>query len=188
MLSEAEQQGWRVFKAEDSGNTPSEFDSRLSKNKPNFIFFNGHGNGGAISGTNNEILVDTATASKLSGTVVFARSCSALTTLGKSAVEGGCTAFVGYRGLFIVPHFNEYESTPGKDPLANPVMAVSNLVGLHILKGDTVANAVVAAQTKAAELMLKTLASKEQYDAAVFRALFQNFQALGFEGNSDAKL
>jgi hypothetical protein len=170
IISEAGNRGWKVFKAEDRSNTASEFDSRLEKNKPNFIFFNGHGDDGAVSGIDNEILVDIPTASKLSGTVVFARSCSALSSLGKSAVESGCTAFVGYRGSFIVPHLDEYESLPLQNPLARPVMEVSNLVGLHILKGDTVANSVASAQNKAAELMLKTLASKEQYDAFLFVA------------------
>lgn len=187
VLKDAESLGWKADSVENEKNNGRELQSRLSKTNPDFIFFNGHGNDGAVFGHKNEALVDSASAHVLGNRVVFARSCSALNLLGKEAVKKGCRAFIGYAGQFLIPRTNEYESTPLRDKTARPVLEVSNLVGKLLLKGDTVGQAVDAAQQKAADLMLKMLASQEPYDAATFRALHQNYSVLSFVGDPDAK-
>ncbi|MCX6770980.1 MAG: hypothetical protein NTX79_02910 [Candidatus Micrarchaeota archaeon] len=188
ILDDAQKAGWKVDRVEDGKCVETELDSRLSKNKPVFVFFNGHGSNVSIHGNNNEKLVDDKSASKLAGTIVFARSCAALNGLGKAAVKDGCRAFIGYSGSFIVPHINELESTPLRDQTAKPVLEVSNLVGKHILKGDTVQNSIGAAQSKASDTILKMLVSSEPYDGATFRALYQNSAFLGFVGDPNAKI
>ncbi len=191
VLSEAEKHSWKSYPAENEQNTRSNVHSRIGKNQPNFVFFNGHGteDGLAVCGYKNEIILDSGSASCLSGRIVFSRSCYTLSGLGKLAVnEHGCSAFIGHTGLFIIPHSDEYESTPNRNPLAKPVLEVSNLAATHILKGDTVENSVAASIGKANELMLKMLVSREPADAAILRALYKNSSNLGFEGNPNARL
>jgi len=188
IIGDALEHGWKVDRVENEHCVEAELDSRLEKNRPAFVFFNGHGSESSIHGNKNGKLVDIGSASKLSGTITFARSCAALKSLGGAAVEMGCTAFIGYSGSFIVPHTNELEATPIRDMVAMPVMEVSNLVGKHLLKGDGVQNSVDAAQAKARDIMLKMLSSTEPYHAATFRALYQNYLVLGFVGNPDAKV
>jgi hypothetical protein len=186
IINEAEELGWKTNPVEDEKNTKHEIESRLAKIKPDFIFFNGHGSEESLHGYRDEKIVDLSSASILAGKVVFARSCSALKKLGNEAVNKGCKAFVGYRGEFLIPRKNAYESTPKQDPVAKPVLEVSNIVGKLILKGDDVQTAVDAAQRKASDLMLKMLASGEPYDGATFRALYQNYSILSFAGDPKA--
>lgn len=188
VIKEAENLGWKTDLAEDEKNTKNEIRSRLTKTKPDFIFFNGHGDEETLYGHEDKEIVGIDSVKILTDKIVFARSCSALVKLGKKAAENGCKAFVGYRDEFIFPRLNAYESTPKKDPLAKPVLEVSNMVGKLILKGDDVKTAVDAAQRKASELILKMLMSEEPYHAATFRALYQNYNALSFEGDSNAKV
>lgn len=188
ILQDAENLGWKTDKVENEKNTKEEIESRISKTKPNFVFFNGHGSEASIHGHDNEKLVDISTVSILANKIVFARSCSALKKLGKQAVSVGCQAFVGYSGEFLIPRMHAYESRPKQDPLAKPVMEVSNLVGKLILKGDNIHTAVDNAQKKAGDLILKMLASDEPYHAATFRALYQNYSTLSFEGDPEAKI
>ena len=187
IISDAKALGWHVEKAENEKNTAEELHSRL-KNKPNFVFFNGHGNDSSIHGHNNETIIDISSASLLTGTIAFARSCSALKVFGKEAVKSGCTSFIGYEGLFLIPRVFEYESSPSINPAAKPVLEVSNIVGKLLLKGCTVQTAVNASQAKACSLMLKMLSSNEPHDKAAFTALYQNSSALSFAGDPNARI
>ena len=187
IIEDAQKLGWKVETAEDEKNNEQEVASRLAKNKPNFVFFNGHGTDQSVHGYKDMKIIDVQSASKLSGSIVFARSCSALNSLGKEAVKRGCPAFIGHRGLFLIPRVFEYECQPGLNPTAKPVLDVSNIVGKHILKGDTAQVAVNASQAKAGNLMLKMLSTTEPHNAAVFLALYQNSSTLGFEGDPNAR-
>ena len=188
ILSEAEKRGWKIHRVEDEKNNEQEIVSRLDKTRPNFVFFNGHGNEETIYGHDNQKIVGLASSSSLSDKIVFARSCSALKKLGQKAVRDGCKAFIGYKGEFLIPRLHSYESTPKQDPVAKPVLEVSNMVGQLILKGDKVGVATDAAQRKASDLILKMLTSEEPYHAATFRALYQNFNTLSFEGDAQARV
>lgn len=177
---------WVINKIEDKNSNKKELFSRVKKNRPNLIIFNGHGENDYICGYANECLIDINSASILDKTVVFSRSCSALNELGKESVSKGCIAFIGYNDEFQIPRVNEFEATPLRDPTTKPVMEVSNLVAKQLLKGASVKEAVTAAKKKASELILKMLTSKEPYDAAAFKALFNNHLSLDFEGDSEA--
>lgn len=188
VLAAAERQNWKRDRAEDRNDTRAEVQSRLEKNDYDFVFFNGHGTEGgtAILGNNDEAVMDTGSSDLLEGTIVYARSCFVLNVLAKKAISCKCAAFIGHRGLFIIPHMDEFESTPTRNPVARQVLEVSNLVAMHILKGDTVENSVKFSQDRASELMLKTIVSRKPEDIAVFRALYTNFSTLGFEGKGQA--
>ncbi|MBI4214707.1 hypothetical protein HY546_01810 [archaeon] len=187
LITDAESRGWNLSRVEDEKATESEVESRLLKEALDIVCFNGHGSDDAVYGYQDQKLVDVSSAGLLKDKVVFARSCSALNALGKTAVKAGCKAFVGYNGKFLISHTNEYAAKPLSDPTARRVMEVSNIVAKVILRGNSVKEAVNAAQLRAGELILKMFSSQEPYDAAAFRALYHNYGILSFEGNPEAK-
>lgn len=186
IIKEAESRGWNADIVEDENNTGNEIESRLKKTSPDFVFFNGHGTPASIHGHKNDKVIDVKSASLLKEKVVYARSCDALSELGTEAVNKGCKAFIGYKGKFLIPRTNEYESTPAKDKTARPVLQVSNIIGKRLLKGATVQKAIDDTQSRARELMLEMLGSEEPYDAATFKALYRNYSLLSFEGDARA--
>ncbi|MFH1306210.1 MAG: hypothetical protein ABIH83_00950 [Candidatus Micrarchaeota archaeon] len=186
IMSYAQGLGWDVNKMDDEDNTAEQLHSRLSKITYNFVFFNGHGHANCILGYKNKEILVTSGGGLLNGAISYARSCDALNDLGKRAVEKGCLAFIGYKTKFLLPYANEYISSPLRDPVAKPVLEVSNLIPKLILKGTKVKTAVKAAKAKSISLIFKMLGSIEPFDAASFRALLHNHDALDFEGNPDA--
>jgi hypothetical protein len=188
VLALATDLGWDSNKAEDEHNTKKEVQNRLRKTNPDFVFFNGHGDPSCITGYKKEKLVTDKSASLLSEKIVYARSCDALGRLGKAAVSKGCKAFIGYAGKFMIPRTAKYESTPLKDETAKPVMEVSNIIPKKVLDGSSVYKAVDASQSRAREFMLKMLSSEKPYDSATFRALWNNYNFLSFEGNPKSKV
>jgi hypothetical protein len=190
LIREAKDRGWKVDRAEDENATQAEVASRLTKIAHDFILFNGHGtpSGDAIYGHGEEKVIDTGSTGLLAKKIVYARSCGVLEALGASAAGNGCAAFIGYVGDFYIPRVNEYESVPLRDPSARPVLEVSNMIGKLILKGDSVMEAMTAAQRRAEHLLLKMLSSGEPYDSASFKALYNNYLNLAYRGNADARV
>lgn len=180
--------GWNADKAENENNTRKEVEKRLKKTAPDFVFFNGHGDPNSVTGYMREELVTAKSATLLSKKIVYARSCDALDGLGNAAVEGGCKAFIGYKGKFMIPRTAKFESTPLRDETAKPVMEVSNVIPQKVIHGSSVAKAVEASQLMAKDLMLKMLSSQEPYDSATFRALWNNYNLLSFVGNPNASV
>ena len=177
VISQAQNKGWKVEEA----NTGVAVQSRLAKNNPDLVLFNGHGNEDCILGNNNDVLVNTENAELLAGKTVFARACSSLRKLGKQAVSKGCNAYVGYADNFVFFTINEMEATPLKDPAAKPALEVSNTVALKLVEGNSVVSAVAAARKKSVEWMTKMLASKEPYARQTFDSLLLNHLRLGIE-------
>ncbi len=186
VITEARSLGWQVDRMEDADNTSSQLQSRLSKTPYNFVFFNGHGNRDCVCGDKNGEIITTVQGGLLGRSITYARSCDALTALGKEAVAQGCPAFIGYRTSFLLPYTNEYALTPLKDPAARPVIEISNTVPRLILKGATVRKAVEFARSKSGRMLIRMLGSGEPLDSAVFRALYHNHDALSFEGDPDS--
>ena len=178
---------WHVEKADYDKAIRNEFESRV-KNKPDFIFINGHGSSVNVCGHKRNILVDFDNCKSLKNTITFTRACNCVTKLGKKAVSNGCIAFIGYWKEFWVPRLHSYESTPLKDPLAKPVLEVSNVIPNSLIKGHTVEEAINNSHKVSEKHLLRLITSKEQYDRAILRAMVNNASALSFEGDRNAKI
>lgn len=186
LVQDALDKDWKVDCMNNEKNTRNELESRLEKNKTSFVVLNGHGTDHSIHGHNNAIVLDEGNAPILTGTVVFTRSCSAVNALGKISTEKGCTAFIGYKGKFIIPYIFEQIATPLEDSCAKPVLNASNAVAHSLIKGHTVKEAVNNAKIQAYKWMGKMLSSEEPYNGATFRALLSNDIQLSFEGTAEA--
>ncbi|MBU0662545.1 MAG: hypothetical protein ABH854_04725 [Candidatus Diapherotrites archaeon] len=187
VVKSAEGLGWVVDKSDGSKANAAEVQSKLRKNRADFVFFNGHGSKSQMYGHNHESILDVSSAHLLDGSIVFSRACNCVAGLGKSAVKKGCRAFIGYKGNFWIPRTHGRELTPLRDTAAKPVLEVSNQVPLSILKKCTVSESVSSAKRLAVKYILKLILSEEPHDRAALRALSQNDDCLIFEGNGDAR-
>ncbi len=183
----ATQKNWHVEKSDGEKATKQDFESRIN-NKPNFIFINGHGAKDVVVGHAHIPLVNLSNCSLLKNTITFTRACNCIQELGKKSVEEGCTAFIGYSKEFWVPRLHSYESTPLKDPLAKPVIEVSNSIPISIIKGHSVEESINNSKSLAEKHLLKLILSKEPNDRAVLRAMLNNISALDYEGKKDARI
>ncbi len=186
IIDEAKRLGWDVQKEEKEAVEESRIHSRLSSHY-NLIIFNGHGEPNAVYGHEGEAVLSSADARLLSTSITYIRACAALSGLGKAAVKEGAAAVVGYRGDLWIPQVNEYKATPLKDPAAQPVMEVSNLVATKLLKGSSVTEAVEGAQHRTNSLVEAILLRNDFYDNPTLQALVYNDAVLGFEGNGNAR-
>lgn len=103
VIDEAKQRGHSVLDLVGAKANRKTFHSYVKKNSPLLIFFNGHGSERAITGHNDEVLVEVDSGDELlKDSVVYARSCHAAKALGPSAVAKGAKAFIGYKREFTV--------------------------------------------------------------------------------------
>ncbi len=187
IITQAEQKGWTVSKADGPNANRKGVRSKLEKIAPNFVVFNGHGNQNEIFGQNSESLIDKDSTALLKNTMAFARSCECLLGLGESAIQNGCHSFIGYSGQFIFPMLHQWEANPLQDSAARPVLEASNQIALKIIKGATAEEAMHASRMFSDKHVLKLALSEELYDRAALRALIQNDSFLGLKGNANAR-
>ena len=128
------------------------FESRIHKQNPCFIFLNGHGSADSVSGSpRTEIILKAGENDNLTnGRIVYARACDSLGGLGKKCVfEQRAKAYIGYSAGFIFP--NEYSvksSRAATDELARPAMEVSNAIPLALINGASVKDAMGKSQER----------------------------------------
>lgn len=189
ILDAAAAEGWDAHKAEDENATHAHVASRLSRNCYNLLVLNGHGEENLIMGYNDEVMLNEEDAALFKGTIAFFRSCDTLSGLGRAAVDnGGARATVGYAGAFGFYGMNGYASRPMQDRLANPVLAVSNIVATKLVEGSTVQDAIRASRREAKDRVRKLLGhTADQYNRLVIDMLVQNAIALDCNGDASAK-
>src|SRR3989338_8364579 len=134
---EAERRGWLVSDISGTEAVRKAVLSRLQKGRPALISLNGHGNAEAFFGHESQLALGRGDASLFTGAIAFARACECVVGLGKSAAEGGCRAFIGYRRKFWIARSTDHGASPEKDGIARPVFEASNAVPFSLLKGHT---------------------------------------------------
>ncbi|MBN1645116.1 hypothetical protein JW851_03700 [Candidatus Woesearchaeota archaeon] len=188
LIQEAEQAGFKVIKLEDDSVNEKVLRSRIKKQKPSLIFFNGHGNKTSIFRNKKDVFIDLNSCDVFNKTITFTRACDCLTELGKKAVDKGCYAFIGYRKKFWIARHHPRECTPLKDEVAKPIIACSDIIIKQLLHGKSVKTAVNKSYELSAKYILDLVYSKEPLAAASLQAIVTNDSSLGFEGNPDARV
>ena len=183
LISKAREKGYNVVDVKGKDVTAKSVLGRLRALRPRLVCLNGHGDKTMYCGHEFEPVITLQTADSLNGTTTFVRACNCLDGLGEKAIEGGCSAFVGYSIEFIIPIQNEFAATPLKDPIAKPVLEASNEVMESLLDGKTPKEAVEASHRLAREHVRQIMYSKEfaedmRYHSALF-ALVNNDMGLG---------
>lgn len=138
VIREAIKKNCRVIDLDGPKAVKMEFTGRMQKVKPDLIFLNGHGSPTSIAGHNNEILLNANDNEEiLSGTNVYALSCSSAEKLGRSSIKKGAKSYIGYIEDFIFLHEKDKISKPLGDKTAGLFLGPSNLVPIALVKGNT---------------------------------------------------
>ncbi|MFH1095719.1 MAG: hypothetical protein V1728_05885 [Candidatus Micrarchaeota archaeon] len=171
----AEEKGFKVFQLEKGNACRDKFEGHLQSINPCFVMLNGHGNNTTICGNRLEpILKEGENHALLAGRVVYARSCYALSSLGRASAKDGCNAFIGYSAPFSFVSHPGYISRPLKDPLAYPCLQTSNLIPISLLKGSDIDGSVKKAKEKMAELMVEWETRVEKEATFVASCIYWN--------------
>ncbi len=135
-------------------------ESYLTKQKPEIVIFNGHGNDVCITGHDEEPLIIAGQNSNLlKDKVIYMRSCDSGKTLGPQAVKEGCKAFIGYSELFRFWTDKALVNEPLNDDYAKPFFETSNQVPLLLIKGKTAKEAHADSLTEYRKVIGKLLTS-----------------------------
>jgi len=190
VINKAKEKGFVVLDLNSKKANPKNFESYSKKNKPSLFFLNGHGSSVSITGDNNTPLIEVdKNDDLLDKAIIYARSCNAAKTLGKTAVKKGAITFIGYIDKFYLVYKISRITEPLKDGLAKLFLEPSNLIPTSLIKGNSVYLAYEKSQRamkKNFSYMLSTNASKEEKDSAF--ALFSNMRSQKIIGNNQAKI
>lgn len=171
--------------------TKQNVEKYLTKRRPNFIIFNGHGreDSTAIMGHNDEALIEAGkNTDLLKDTLVYARACFSTKILGREAIsKNEKNAYIGYSGPFTWVHSADRECSPFKDKISEPFKMISNEIPLSILKGHTTMKAHERAKDLCLRLMQKhSSTGNEEIDSEIRFWLFVDMNLQEHLGNPDA--
>ena len=188
IIREAESKCYNVHRVEGSNVNFKNFEKRVKKLQPTFIFFNGHGSKSCLYDNNKIELVNLESSDLLKNTITFAQSCDSLVELGGNAVRNSCNAFVGYKKKFLIPRWHKTTCKPLQDLAAKPILKCSNVVAGQLIRGKTVQKTVDQFHQETAKEIVKLIYSEEPYASPALRALIHNDSALEFKGKSSSKI
>jgi len=194
IVEDAKMRGFDVYPLDGPNATKQNFESRLNKNNPKFVFLNGHGDPNMVcghkgsDGTPQPILINNVNDGLMKNRIVYARACKSLETLGRNCVEKGATAYIGYAERFMVLFDPVRYSRPLGDKIAESFMEISNIIPSVLVKGGTVKEAV----ERSFQQFLKNVEYQEAHYTSetplILSCLIHDMAALGAIGNPDAKV
>ncbi len=184
----AESRGDDVLDLDGPRATKKELESILRKKNPSFIFLNGHGSDGLISGQNDEVLVQAGhNEGTLRSSIVYALSCKSGKELGPQAVEKGAVAYVGYEEDFVFMITTEKRTRPSEDRTAGLFLDPSNQVAISLLKGNTVEESNRKSKAFFIRNIQKLLTSQSpSEETAAVRYLYWDMKYQTFHGEGNA--
>ncbi|MCJ7450778.1 MAG: hypothetical protein MUP58_03500 [Candidatus Nanohaloarchaeota archaeon QJJ-9] len=135
LVDKADELNRKIFDLEKEKATKENFESYI-ENRPDLILINGHGNERKACGHKDQpLLINGENEELTEGKIVYARTCNSASVLGKSCVENGAKAFLGYKNRFILLRNTDSTAKPLKDKYASPIMEASNETPKNLIKG-----------------------------------------------------
>lgn len=189
VIEEAATRGHTVLDLPGSRARRDNIESMIAKQRPQLLFFNGHGNDGCVSGHDDEILIAAGENDAiLTGALVYALSCRSARVLGVQSVNKGARAYIGYSDDFVFLITTTTKQTrPADDRLAALFLDPSNQVVLSLLKGHTAQTAHSKAKRDYARTIQKLLTSEtNRGDTVTVRYLHWNMRHLVYHGDGNA--
>jgi len=170
--------------------TRNNFESHVKKIKPNFIIINGHGNKDFVCGYKDEILVKKGVNDGiLSNTVVFARSCSSASGLGKACIKNANTTYIGYNADYFFMLDEDKLFHPLEDNSAKMFLEPSNYVAISLLKGHSAQEANQRSKNEIRKNILKILANTVSGgDQSMLPLMISNYNHQVCLGNGNARV
>ena len=151
---------------------------------------NGHGNDDCVYGQQNKILVKKGeNEAVFKDTVVYARSCSSATGLGKACATNVNTTYIGYTGDYWFMFDENKLFNPLEDETARKFLEPSNYVAISLLKGYTATEANERSKNIMKQQMLRMLASTASSDdQSMLPLVLWNYNHQVCLGDGDAKV
>ncbi|MCJ7740919.1 hypothetical protein MUP32_06455 [Candidatus Microgenomates bacterium] len=170
--------------------TKSNFTSYVKKLKPGFIMINGHGNNDSVCGQKDEVLVKkNENEDILKDIVVYARSCSSASGLGKSCAKKVNTTYIGYDADYFFMFDEDKLFHPLKDDTAKMFLEPSNYIAISLLKGYTAQEADAKSKDMIKQNIFKLLAKTESSeDQSMLPLMMWNYNHQVCLGNGNAKV
>lgn len=167
-----------------------EFSSVMKKFSTAFVFINGHGNRNSVCGHDGEPLLTVGqNESLISGSVVYALSCSSARTLGYSAVQSGCRSYIGYEEDFVFAYDSNFRTKPLHDKTAALFLEPSNQVVTALLKGHTAEEAHANSKEAFVRNIRKLLTSQSStIQSPALRFLIWDYQHQVCLGDGNARI
>lgn len=166
------------------------FLSSLKKEKPVFIFLNGHGTGTIVTGYNNEPLVVMGNNEDLfKNKIIYALACKSGRTLGRWLVGNGTKVYLGYEDDFIFIIDEAQSANPLTDATAKLYLEPSNILVSSLVEGLTAGEAYQKSQNKYQEninSLLTSEASPEDKDLVPY--LYWDLEHQVCLGDKEAKI
>jgi hypothetical protein len=167
-----------------------EFEGVVIKTNPDLLFLNGHGNSETVTGNDNEpILIADENDNLTKGKIVYALSCSSASRLGKTCVEKGARAYIGYSDDFIFVYEEDKISKPLNDAIARQFLEPSNLLMLSLIKGNSAGSSIQKSKSCFATNIKKLLTSTSpQIDKTYIPWLIWDMDCQVCVGDENAKI
>jgi hypothetical protein len=188
-LKLAKQRGFHVNDLHSTKAIRKNVESVIKRQKPKFVFFNGHGNETRITGHEDKVLIECGkNENLLKSKITYAVACKSAKQLGAKYAKDQSTAFVGYEEDFVFFMDKNRATTPLKDKYVKPIFLASNQVVISILKGKTVNQAYIKSQQIFEKQIALLKRSKELEAPYILQALVWNMFWQRSLGNSNLDL
>ena len=148
---------------ENNNANRDKLEKSIAKESPGLVFLNGHGDEESVCGHDYEVILDKNNVGLTKDKIVYALACDSLSELGKTAIEKGAKAYIGYRAKFMCARDPSRSSSPSKDKNALPFKkACFVLIDSLIFSGNTVSEAIELTKASYRD-SIKSYSNSEDY-------------------------
>ena len=150
-----------------------EVTSMISKQKPELIIFNGHGDDNVVGGHKDEpLIIEGKNERLLKEKITYAISCKSAKKLGPKSISSGAKTYIGYDDFVFI--YNPDKIThPLDDETAKLFLAPSNELIISLIKGNTTEEACKRSKQFFNNNIKKLLSSESsKEDASMIRYLW----------------
>lgn len=145
VIDEARRMGLNVIDLKGDDFNKEKFEDAIKEHDPFLVFGNGHGEENKIKGNNREVILEACNNDTLlEGRIAYFIGCKAAKILGPSAIDKGCSSFIGYDDVFLIMSDPKItmDGNPLDDIFVRGSMEASNQILLTLIKGGTPEEAV----------------------------------------------
>jgi hypothetical protein len=158
----------------------------LKSKSKTLVFLNGHGDEETVYGHNDKPILDSKNSYLTKDRIVYCLACASLMNLGKTCVNEGAKAYVGYKDDFMWVGDPSRSASPDKDKNSVPFRRVCHVLIYSLLTGINVSKSIEKTKNEYRKL-IRTYGNSEDDphgDApAIGFALAWDMLALDMVGN-----
>lgn len=169
VLDFAKTKGFKVLDLNQERANRKEVEGMLSKQNPDLVIFNGHGNVNVVGGNKNEPLVISGKNEEfLANKLVYAISCKSGKVLGPKSVKAGASSYIGYVDDFIFFYDPNIMTHPTDDKTAKLFLEPSNEVAISLIKGKTASESSAKSKELFKKNITKLLSSEASNEDSIY--------------------